>query len=86
MDKGPYDYRKLRGRIKEKCGTQSTFAKIIGISDVSVSNKLNNNVEWGQVEIENVVTALDIPPSDIHVYFFTHEVEKSSTQSDREDL
>ena len=53
VSKGPFDYRKLRGRIKEKCGTQSVFAGIIGLSDVSVSNKLNNNVEWGQEEIDN---------------------------------
>ena len=37
-----YDYRKLRGRIKEKFGTQSEFSKKLGLSEVSVSNKLNN--------------------------------------------
>ena len=50
VNNAPYDYRKLRGRIKEKFGTQSIFAKEIGLSDVSVSNKLNNNVDWGQQE------------------------------------
>ncbi len=78
----PYDYRKLKGRIKEKFGTQSAFAKVIGLSDVSVSNKLNNNVEWGQEEIEKSVKALDITYTDIHSYFFTHEVEKNSTKED----
>ena len=33
-----YDYRKLRGRIKEKFGTQSEFSKKLGLSEVSVSN------------------------------------------------
>lgn len=80
MRRGPFDYRKLRGRIREKCGTQSAFAGAIGLSDVSVSNKLNNNVEWGQEEIEDAVLALDIPPTEIHSYFFTHEVEKNSTK------
>lgn len=75
----PYDYRKLRGRIKEKFGTQSIFAKEIGLSDVSVSNKLNNNVDWGQEEIEKAMLALDIAYDDIHTYFFSHEVEKNST-------
>jgi hypothetical protein len=78
-EKSPFDYRKLRGRIREKCGTQSAFAGIIGLSDVSVSNKLNNNVEWGQEEIENAISALDIPPTEIHSYFFTRKVEKNST-------
>ena len=75
----PYDYGKLRGRIKEKFGTQSAFAKVLGLSDVSVSNKLNNNVEWGQEEIEKSVMVLDIAYTDIHSYFFTHKVEKNST-------
>ena len=63
-----YDYRKLRGRIKEKYGTQSEF-----------SNKLNNIVDWGQEEIENIIIALEIPYTDIQDYFFTHIVEKNST-------
>lgn len=75
----PYDYNKLRGKIKEKFGTQSAFAKAMGLSDVSVSNKLNNNVEWGQEEIEKSVMVLDIEYTDIHSYFFTHNVEKIST-------
>lgn len=74
-----YDYRKLRGRIKEKYGTQSEFSKKIGLSEVSVSNKLNNIVDWGQEEIENIIIALEIPYTDIQTYFFTHIVEKNST-------
>ena len=72
-----YDYRKLRGRIKEKYGTQAEFSKKIGLSEVSVSNKLNNLVDWDQEEIENVIIALEIPFTDIHAYFFTHTVEKT---------
>ena len=74
-----YDYIKLRGRIKEKYGTQAEFSKKIGLSEVSVSNKLNNLVDWDQEEIENVIIALEIPFTDIHAYFFTHIVEKNST-------
>ena len=69
-----YDYRKLRGRIKEKFGTQAEFSKRLGISEVSVSNKLNNVVDWGQEEMEHAISVLDI-----HAYFFTHIVEKNST-------
>lgn len=74
-----YDYRKLRGRIKEKYGTQSEFSKKIGLSEVSVSNKLNNIVDWDQEEMENIIIALEIPYEDIRAYFFTHTVEKNST-------
>lgn len=75
-----YDYRKLRGRIREKFGTQAEFSRNIGLSEVSVSNKLNNVVDWGQDEMESVIVALEIPLSDIHSYFFTHLVEKNSTK------
>lgn len=74
-----YDYRKLRGRIKEKFDTQSEFSKKLGLSEVSVSNKLNNIVDWGQEEMEKAIDILEIPISDIHAYFFTHDVEKNST-------
>ena len=76
----PYDYRKLRGRIREKFGTQAEFSRNIGLSEVSVSNKLNNVVDWGQDEMESAIVALDSPFSDIHSYFFTHQVEKNSTK------
>ena len=74
-----YDYRNFSGSIKEKFGTQAEFSKRLGISEVSVSNKLNNVVDWGQEEMEHAISVLDIPESDIHAYFFTHIVEKSST-------
>lgn len=76
----PYDYRKLRGRIREKFGTQAEFSRNIGLSEVSVSNKLNNVVDWRQDEMESAIVALEIPFSDIHSYFFTHLVEKNSTE------
>ena len=75
-----YDYRKLRGRIREKFGTQAEFSRNIGLSEVSVSNKLNTVVDWGQDEMESAIVALEIPLSDIHSYFFTHVVEKNSTK------
>lgn len=79
INKTPFDYKKLRGLIKEKYDTQSVFAKAMGLSNVSISNKLNNNVEWKQEEIEKAIVVLDIAHSDIHSYFFTHIIEKNST-------
>lgn len=37
-----FNYDKLRGRIKERLGTQDRFAKAIGLGRVSVSQSLNN--------------------------------------------
>ena len=70
----------MRGRIRENFGTQAEFSRNIGLSEVSVSNKLNNVVDWGQDEMESAIVALEIPFSDIHSYFFTHLVEKNSTE------
>lgn len=74
MDRVSYDYRELKGRIKEKCGTQAAFADIMGISDSSLSNRLNNKVDWGLEEIEEAICILAIPETEIHTYFFTHKV------------
>ena len=40
-----FDYSKLRGRIKEKYDTQDAFADAIGIGRVSLSKRLNNQLE-----------------------------------------
>jgi len=76
-----YDYRKLKGRIREVFGTQALYAAEIGMSAVSVSNKLNNLVDWKQIEIEKSVDCLRISPSEIHIYFFTKEVEGNLTEA-----
>lgn len=74
-----YDYRKLRGKIREVFGTQSIFARELGLSEASLSAKLNNVVEWTQEEIETSVHILGIPWKELPEYFFTSKVEKIST-------
>lgn len=69
-----YNYSKLRGKAIEKCGTLGKFAGIMGISKVSVSNKLMNKTPWGQDEIVKACNILDIKPKEIGAYFFTEEV------------
>jgi transcriptional regulator with XRE-family HTH domain len=66
-----WNYAKLRGRIKEIFGTQEAFAKAIGISSVSLSQRLNNVLEFTQEEIFNSCEALNIPLTDMMSYFFT---------------
>ena len=66
-----WNYAKLRGRIKEIFGTQEAFAKAIGISSVSLSQRLNNALEFTQEEIFNSCAALNIPLNDMMSYFFT---------------
>ena len=68
--KMPYNYSKLLGRIVERCGTQAVFAEKIGLSERSVSLKLNGKRAWKQLEIEKACDVLEINRSEIDQYFF----------------
>lgn len=70
-----YDYRKLNGRIVEICGTQAVFAEKMGLSERTISLKLNNKIAWKQSEIQKVVEILGIPDDEIQLYFFTKIVQ-----------
>ena len=69
-----FDYSKLRGRIVEKYGTQSEFAKAFGISDNSMSRKLNNKNSFSVDDIIKITHMLDIQSKDVSSYFFTEKV------------
>lgn len=66
----PYNYSKLLGRIVECCGTQANFAEKIGLSERTVSLKLNGKRSWKQPEISAACQILRIPTSEIDQYFF----------------
>ena len=55
-----FDYSKLRGKIREKFGTQEALAKAMGFSTATLSDKLNNKVQWNQKEIDKAVELLEI--------------------------
>lgn len=71
-----FDYRRLRGKIKEMLGTQDETAKRIGISRTSLSQKLNNHQEFTQGEIRQLCSALRIDSAEITEYFFVQDVQK----------
>lgn len=73
----PYNYSKLLGRIVEKVGTQSEFAKKMGLSERTVSLKLNGKIGWKQSEIANACNILGIQDAEIPIYFFTLLVQCS---------
>lgn len=74
-----YDYSKLRGRIKERVGTEGEFARRIGRSQNYVSKVFRNGTYWGQEDIDVGAELLEIPVDEIGVYFFTPEVHKNET-------
>ena len=67
-------YAKLRGRIKEKFGTNASFAEALGMDSSSLSAKLNNGSPWKREEIELACELLGIPIDKVHLYFFTQKV------------
>ena len=77
-----YDYSKLLGRIKEYCGKQCVFAAAMGLSERSVSLKLNNIRCWTQQEMQRACDVLMFPSAEIPNYFFVpivHKCEYSRT-------
>ena len=72
-----FNYQKLRGRIKEVLGTQEKYADLLGIGRVSVSQRLNNQLEFSQKEMFRTSEILHFMPNEIPVYFFTLEVQES---------
>lgn len=70
-----YDYAKLNGKIVEKCGTQAVFAERMGLSERTISLKLNNKAAFKQPEIQKALPILGLTESDIQAYFFTLKVQ-----------
>ena len=69
------EYGKLRGRIVEVYGKYGEFAKAMGWSRQTLSNKLAHKTEFTQTEILKVCEVLDIDLADIGIYFFTPRVQ-----------
>lgn len=63
-------YAKLRGRIKEKFGTERAFSEALEISLISVSKKLTGKTQFTSEDIKKWCSLLDISLKDIGIYFF----------------
>ena len=70
------NYDKLKGKIKERLGTQGRLAEKLGIDETTISNKLNNNTYFTQKEIIRISSILDIKIEEIPVYFFEEKVRE----------
>lgn len=70
-----FDRNKLKGKIKEVFSTQQNFAKAVGMSESSISSRLNNETELSNKEIRVWAEKLDIL-ENISEYFFTLVVQK----------
>lgn len=72
-----FDFSKLKGRIKEIYGTQSAFSVAMLMNEATLSNKLNNNVEFSPKEIIRAMLLLSIDFTEVKEYFFTLKVQKN---------
>lgn len=77
-----FDYRKLRGKIREVYETQDKFAEKLGIGRVSLSQRLNNILDFSQKEILLACELLGIPTEECYLYFFTLEVQKDEQKEE----
>ena len=71
-----FSYNKLLGKIKEIYGTQEEFAMALGIGRVSLSQRLNNKLDFSQSEVYRSCRLLGIPQDKISSYFFQCNTEK----------
>lgn len=65
-----YSYRKLRGKIIEKYGSQEKYAEILGISSNSLSKKMRGKTGFSQKDIATWSALLEIDKDDYGKYFF----------------
>lgn len=72
-----FDYSKLKGRIVEICGTRKEFAKRMGMTERTLSLKLNNKIAFTQKDIINALDILSIDLSEIDDYFFKRMIQTS---------
>lgn len=70
-----FDFNKLRGRIVEKYGSQTKFAKAMNWSERTLSKKINGKISWKQTDICAAIKLLELSEDDIQEYFFTTKVQ-----------
>lgn len=70
-----FDFMKLRGKIREICGTEKAFSELMEWSERTTSLKLNSKIPWKQNEIMKAINILHLSEGDIPLYFFTKKVQ-----------
>ena len=69
------NYEKLFYRMHQYRYNQTTLAKALKISRVSMNKKINSQRAFTQKEIIRICELLDIPHSEIGEYFFIKKLE-----------
>ena len=69
-----FNYNALRGKIREKYQTEREFAKALGLSQTSLSAKLNGKVAFTNNEIYLACQLLDVPLENSHIFFLATDL------------
>ena len=72
-----FETSKLRGRIIEKFGTLSAFAREVSNSMTFISLYMNGKTQLDQKTMDEWITVLDIPNDEIDQYFFAPKVHET---------
>lgn len=70
-----YNYNRLRGCIREFCGTHVIYAGRLGISISALYSKLNGKTLFSQDEIAKSIEMFDLQNRDVIKTFFTKKEE-----------
>ncbi|MCF0162104.1 MAG: DUF739 family protein [Fusobacterium necrophorum] len=65
-----YNHNKLRGKIKEVIGSEVKFAKLLGISQATLSAKLNNKSDFTRAQILMITEKLNLSQEEFYDVFF----------------
>ena len=68
------DTQKLLSKIKDEGKSQKSISELLGISQCSVSLKINNKRPFFVTEACQLAEFLNISDADFGSYFFAHEV------------
>lgn len=63
-------FAKLRGRIREICGSEASFAEAIGMHPSAMSRCLSGRRQWRGEEIAAACRVLGIPLAEAYQYNF----------------
>lgn len=72
-----YDYRALRGVIKENFGSNDKYAKFLNIGTTALYERLACNIPFRQTEIDATVKYGHLSGDDVMRLFFTKEIRKT---------
>ena len=70
-----FDFSKLSGKITEKYRYRKEFAAAMGMSNASLSNKLNGVSRWTPSQICDAQKLLDIADDEVCLYFFSRKLD-----------